>query len=872
MEDGWYLKSIDETLFLLQTTEDGLSSRFAEKRLEKEGLNQLGTLKDRSFFSILLHQFLTPFVLILIAAALLKLVTQGIVDGVVLLVTVIFMAMIGFFQEMKAEKAIVALRRLAAHKSKVKRDGKIQVLLSELLVPGDIILLEMGDTIPADARLIEGSDLMTKEAMLTGESLPCEKNVQTPNQPLSLFDRKNMVYAGTIVVRGKAKAVVTTTGMSTQIGKIAASLHNIKTQPTSLQKNIQSIGNWMLIIIVCIVSMIALIGLYSGMHWIDVAFLAVAAAISAIPEGLPAAFTITFATGVRLMAKKNAIVRRLSAVETLGSTTVICSDKTGTLTQNQMSVKAIYVGGQIVHFPWKEMQTAEIRQILKLGVLCNDAHFVKNGSSFDFIGDPTEIAILQVAHDVGIDFPFLKQKLLREDEIPFASESRYMATLHRDDGRFLVCVKGAPETILSMSCSVLLDGRVIPLTDNEKDKIHRAIEAMTERALRLIAVGYLENEQTLDFSNRLIFAGMFGMIDPPRKEVIEAIASCRQAHIRVVMITGDNPMTAAAIAEELGIPFSHVVTGQDLEFLQEDSLKETLQNVSVFARVEPSHKLKLVTEFQKLGHVVAMTGDGVNDAPALEAADIGIAMGISGTDVAKEAADMVLADDRFDSIVAAIAEGRAIFARLQNICSFLLTACFGELIGLVINVSLTGLAPMFPLQILWVNLISGSLVAIPLGFEAKIGSEMNMHPRSPQSNLISRGMVYRMGFLALLLGLGSVFVFLYGISHFPLDKARTMVLSCLVSFEWVMAIHMRSPTLSLKQIGFFANASLMGSIGIALVLHLMILYIPLFQNLFYTTSLSLGDWLIVLIPAAVIFIVETVRKRYWPMLFNRSLA
>ena len=875
MTDDWYLKSIDETFFLLQTDEEGLSSPFAAERLKTEGLNQLATLKDRSLFSILLHQLLTPFVVILVIAALIKFFTQGAIDGIVLIVTVILMVMIGFFQEMKAEKAMSALRQLSAHKTKVKRDGKVQVILSEFLVPGDIILLEAGDTIPADARIVTATHLMAKEAMLTGESMPSEKNAKIQEKALPLFERKNMVYAGTIIAFGKATAVVTHTGMATQIGKIATSLHEIKPQPSPLQKNIKSIGNWMILIIVGIVLFLSVISLYSGMSLIDVVLLAVAAAISAIPEGLPAAFTITFATGVRLMAKKNAIIRKLSVVETLGSTTLICSDKTGTLTLNQMTVKALYVDGKILQFPFRMMEHPLVRQMFTIGVLCNDAHLVKRGISVDAIGDPTEIAILVAAQQKGIESSFLNEEFPRQAEIPFLSENCYMATLHRDKERKLICVKGAPETILSMSASILSNEGVIPITEDEKKKINSAIEDMTDHALRLIAVAYLMSEErSLDlkestFSKHLIFAGMFGMIDPPRKEVISAIASCKEAGIRVVMITGDNPLTATAIAEELGIPSAYVVTGQDLELLQESALKETLQKTSVFARVEPTHKLKLVQEFQKLGHIVAMTGDGVNDAPALEAANIGIAMGITGTDVAKEAADMVLADDRFDSIVAAIEEGRSIFSRLQNICAFLLTACFGELIGLILNVSVTGLAPLLPLQILWINLISGSLIAIPLGFEDKVGGEMKIPPQHPESKLISKGMVYRMSFLALFLGFGSVWIFHYGYTHVPLDKARTMVLTCIAAFEWAMAIHMRSSRLTLKQIGFFTNIPLLGSIGIALLLHLTILYVPVMQGLFHTISLSFHDWLMVLIPAAVIFVVEMVRKKYWPMLFEK---
>lgn len=863
LDDNWYLKSVEEVFSLLQTNEEGLSRSEAKKRLSDVGPNCLEKEKDRSHLRILWTQFCSLFVLILLVVAFIKLFFHGLLDGIVLIVTVLLMVMIGFFQEVKAEKALDALKKLSAHKSKVKRDGKISSVFSENLVPGDVIALEAGDTIPADARVISTVHLRVKEAMLSGESMPVEKSAEKLPHPVAFFDRHNMVYAGTIVVHGKAIAVVTHTGMATQVGQIAKSLQSIHAETTPLQKNIQQIGNWSLVFIVAIVSVLGGIAFLRGMGIWDVVFLAVAAAISAIPEGLPAAVTITLALGVHTMAKRHAIIRKLSVVETLGATTLICSDKTGTLTMNQMEVQSVYTRKKGVQSCLKPLEKSfDLDLVARVGILCNDAQL---GKGSEFIGDPTEGALLQVCRKLGFDLAAMKTEFPRKAEIPFSSETCYMATLH-DPG--FVFVKGAPETILAMSASILDGEQVRPLEEKDSLHIHAAIEEMTDRALRLIAFGYRDIAHPIEelkeeaFQDQLVFAGMMGLWDPPRLEVIDSIRLCQKAGIRVVMMTGDNPHTAAAIAKELGIDAESVVVGQDLELLQEGSFTETLQKTSVFARVEPSHKLKIVKGFQALNHVVAVTGDGVNDAPALEAAHIGIAMGMMGTDVAKEAADMVLSDDRFDSIVAAIQEGRAIFSRLQNIAAFLLTACTGELVGLLINVSVFGAAPLLPLQILWINLVSGSLVAIPLGFELSSSHEMSAPPRGLRSGFISRFMIYRMSFLAILLGLGSVFVFFYGHTHFSLDKARTLVLTYIVGFEWMMALQMRSPYLTVGELGWLTNRPLLGSIGIAILLQLMILYTPWFQHLFSTSALSPKDWGMVLLPCFVIFLIETGRKKF----------
>lgn len=876
-EKNWHLKSSEEVLHILNTSREGLSSIDAKDRLDRIGPNKIENTKDPSLWLLFFRQFLTPFVLILSIAVGVKFFTNNLLDAIVLVVTILLMVLIGFFQEMKAEKALRALKQLSAHKSKALREGKMQVIPSELLVPGDIISLEVGDTIPADARIIESVHLKMKESMLTGESVPSEKNANPLEGSFILSDRTNMVYMGTVVVYGKASAVVTDTGMATSLGKIAKSIGEIKQEVTPLQKNIRSIGRWMLLFIFFAVFCFGWISFYRGISLVDVLLLSVAAMISAIPEGLPVAFTVTFAAGMYAMAKKNAIIRKLTAVETLGSTTVICSDKTGTLTLNQMTVKTIYTLNQ----PYDSqsltrMDDPVLMQALKIGVLCNDARVVKNRDVDEIIGDPTEGALLIAADRASLNRDEILQANPRAEEIPFLSENLYMATAHVFENKRIVCVKGAPEKILALSQSVLSREGPKPMDEGLKQEINQAIEQMTAKALRLIAVAYceldLENKDLSEdqFAGKLHFTGIFGMEDPPRKEVLEAIELCHKAGIRVVMITGDNPRTALAIAQELKIPTEGVIIGQEIANMSDDELRDKILKIGVFARVEPDHKLRIVKAFQHIGHIVSMTGDGVNDAPALEAANIGISMGISGTDVAKEASDMVLADDRFDSIVAAIEEGRAIYHRLRNVCAFLMTTCFGELFGLIMSVFFTGIAPLLPLQILWINLVSGSVIAIPLGVEPKYGDEMIHPPRHPDSKFIHRGMVYRMIYMAVLLGLGAFLIFTSNFERVSIETARTMVLCSIIVFEWLIGFQMRSDEIPLRKIGFFKNTPLLWAVGFTLAMHLMILYVPFLRFLFGLEILTLGQWGIALIPGLTIFILETLRKEIFPTMFSQG--
>lgn len=870
MEPHWHSISIDESLSFLRADHHGLNEKEVRLRLDIFGHNKLKTKKGPSFFLLFAKQFFNPLVFILALAALVKFLSGGALDSSVLLGTILIMALIGFLQEAKAEKAMRALKEFSAHKSKVKREGKIDLIPSYLLVPGDLIILEPGDRIPADARLIEVSNLKVNESSFTGESMPVEKHTETLSEKLPLHDRRNMIYMGTTVSYGKGVALVVHTGMATEIGKIAEVLREEKSGKTPLQKNIHFLGLWMLAIVFAAVLLFIGIALYRGIHLGEVIMLGVAAAVSAIPEGLPAAFTITLAAGMHAMAKRHAIIRKLVSVETLGSTTVICSDKTGTLTMNQMVVKEIYTLGKKFTISEKidPKSFPSLKPALEIGVLCNDALLTQENGTFSVVGDPTEGALLIAAEKAGILKEGLEKSYPRIDEIPFQSENLYMATLHPQK----LFLKGAPEKILSFCTTVLKEERILFLGENEKREIVHAMEAMMRDSLRLIAVAYKDlppREEHFTESN-LTFVGIFGMIDPARPEAISAIEACKKAGIKVAMVTGDCKVTAAAIAKKLGLPDKNILSGEELEEMSEKDLREKIENIHIFARVEPLHKLRIVQAYQARGHVVAMTGDGVNDAPALETANIGVAMGISGTDVAKEASDMVLSDDNFASVVAAVEEGRAIFNRLRNVIAFLLATCFGELLGLILSVFVTGTPPLLPLQILWLNLVAGVIVAIPLSLEPKTGREILQPPRDPKVGLIFPGMIYRIAFLSLMLGISSFFIFLYAGAHASSEKARTIVLCSVVVFEWLIAINTRSDELSIFKLGILKNRSLLWGIASGALLLAGILYVPFLQEPFQTTPLSLSEWGLALIPGVLIFLIETLRKFFFPTLFNKG--
>ncbi|MCM8813899.1 MAG: HAD-IC family P-type ATPase [Candidatus Omnitrophica bacterium] len=890
MEQQWHALTAGEIADTLSVPDDGLGESESLHRLQQYGNNELAAKKTTPAWFIFLRQFFNPLVYILVAAAAVKFLVGGVMDGGVILAVIMIMAIIGFIQEARAEKAMEALKQLAAPKAKVKRSGGIVLIPSREVVPGDILILEAGDKIAADARLREASSLKVNESILTGESVPVDKHTDIVPAGAAVADRKNLLFMGTAITAGRASAIVVATGMATEMGKIAAALKEIRSEKTPLQKSIHALGQWMIFIAVAIVVILKIIGISRGMGWIEIFMLAVAAVVAAIPEGLPAVVTVVLAVGMRMMAKRNAIIRKLVAVETLGSTTVICTDKTGTLTMNQMVVKRLWNAARTIElrgddcgahaeFLCDERKIAVaddrgLKLLLEIGVVCNDASVQIAGDQCALVGDPTEGALLVAGVKAGLQKHELEQLSPRISEIPFQSEKQYMATLHEKENVPVVYVKGSPEKILSLSSAVYRNGGEAQLDDSARALILEAVMGMAQDALRVLGLAYctLSAKKDVlreeDFAGKLIFVGLAGMIDPPRAEAIDSVARCKKAGIRVVMATGDNKLTAEAIAKQIGIATGDVVTGADIDRMSDAQFAEKVRNVSVFARIEPLHKLKIVKQMQKLGNVVAMTGDGVNDAPALEAADIGIAMGITGTDVAKEAADMVLADDNFASIVTAVEEGRVIFNRLRNAVLFLLTTCFGELFALILCILFTGIAPLLPIQILWINLVTGALIAIPLGLEPRVGNELHFPPRHPKVGLLYPGMVMRIIALASGLSVGVLLIFARSLQWFSLEEARTIVFCGVVVFEWLVAFNVRSDEITIFKLGIFKNTALVKAVVIAVVLQMVVIYADFAQPVFNAMPLTRAQWAIAVLPGAAVFILETLRKIVAPKLFG----
>lgn len=887
-----HYREIENVLSDLKTSPQGLSTSEASERIQISGFNLLESRERPMPLSIFFRQFLNPLVYILVVAASIKAYVKGPLDALVILGVLLFMAIVGFIQEMRAESAMASLLRLAAPKAKGLRNGSVEIIESRLIVPGDIIILETGDKIPADARLIEALNLKVNESSLTGESLPVVKNTDILTQDAPLAERKNMVFMGTTIAYGRGKAVVVATGMKTEIGRIAGAVRAIRKDKTSLQKSIEHLGHTLIWIVLGFCAVLFALGLWKGMDFTEVFMLAVSAAVAAIPESLPAVVTIVLAMGMQRMARNQAIIRKLIAVETLGSTTVICSDKTGTLTLNQMTVERIFTHDQWIEVsgtgyditgkftrggkPFAYSDDQSVSQLLKTAVLCNDARLVKSDAGSDIQGDPTEGALVVLAAKAGLDKATVEKDAPRLLEIPFESEKQYMVTLHQETVVRVARVKGSLEKILPMASHYLDSGRVVSLTENVRQKFINAAESMSKDALRVLAFAYTQAVSVTDglndemYRGKLILAGLCGMIDPHREEVIQSIKHCHAGGIKVVMATGDNKITAGAIAKAIGIKDGEVCTGQDMHQISDDELEQRVENVSVFARIEPLDKLRIVQAFKKRGHVVAMTGDGVNDAPALEAADIGIAMGITGTDVAKESSDMVLADDDFSSIVKAVEEGRAIFNRLRNVLLFMLTTCFGELLVLLLGVFFIGHAPLVPLQILWINLVTGAIMAIPLGMEPRVGDELDYPPRSSRVGLLYPGMLLRMAFLAGMLAAGSLAVFVWAYGKYELHEARTLIFCAIVMFEWLVAFNARSDQRTIFQLGLFKNRPLFIALLIAIPLQLTVIYAPFLHKPFDTVPIKAWEWGVALLPGIVIFLIETLRKIFFPGLFNKG--
>jgi Ca2+-transporting ATPase len=893
MDEKWYQLGADKALSILGSKRSGLTAAQVKEKLLEYGPNQLEGKKKASPILVFLRQFLSPLIYVLLVAAIITMAVGHYLDAGVVIGALILNAIIGFTQEIRAEKAMEALLRMAAPKASVRRDGVIREVPAHELVPGDILIFEVGDKVPADGRLLEVSNLKTNEATLTGESVPVDKYSKALRGELPVAERKNMVFMGTVITYGRATAVVVKTGMTTEMGKIASGIREVKREDTPLQRSVSRLSKYLVAIFLSVCVLLVIVGLIKGLDWLEVFLLAVAAAVSAIPEGLPAVLTVVLAMGMRMMAHRNAIIRKLVAVETLGSATVICSDKTGTLTLNQMTVRQIYAGSRQIDVTGEGYDPAgefvcddrkldcinepDIILHLRIGALCNDAIINREGEqSWSVVGDPTEGALMVAAEKAGMTRENLDNMYPRLDEIPFQSEKLYMATFHPTKEGRVAYVKGAPEKLLSMSKYLYKDGKKILLKPADIKAITKINETMAADAMRVIATAFIDLPADLEdledehLKGDLVFVGLSGMADPPREEAKESIRLCTQAGIKVIMITGDNKVTAESIARRIELPPGKAVTGTELKEMTDEELSAQVEGISVFARIEPIQKLRIVNALKKRGHVVAMTGDGVNDAPALKTANIGIAMGITGTDVAKEAADMTLADDNFASVVAAVDEGRTIFNRLRNVIFFLLSTNIGELLALILTILFLGQAPLLAVQIIWNNLVTDTAVAVPLGLEPKVGDELQQPPRHPGVGIIYQGLLLRVGFLALIVGVGVFGLFYWAQSRMSIEEARTLVFCSMVSFEWFRAFNARSDEVTVFKLGLFKNRWLVASISVAILLQVAVVYLPFFQAAFQTVPLGIDMWGIAFLAGFSLFVIEESRKFFFPKLFNRG--
>jgi Ca2+-transporting ATPase len=891
MNGQWYNQSPEEVLQRLDSRHAGLAAEEAAARLLRYGPNQLKGRKRTPPVLVFLGQFLSPLIYVLLVAVAISFAVGHFMDAWVILGVLVLNAVIGFVQETRAEKAMEALIRMAAPQASVRRAGRIKNITAREIVPGDIILLETGDKVPADARLLEVANLKVNEATLTGESVPVDKFTTSLTGELTVSERKNMVFMGTVVTYGRAAAVVVETGMATEIGRIATGIQEVKLEKTPLQKSISKLSRYIIGLFLGICVLLVIVGLIRGMEWLEVFLLAVAAAVSAIPEGLPAVVTVVLAMGMRFMAHRNAVIRRLVAVETLGSATVICSDKTGTLTLNQMMVERIFVGGRWVEVTGEgytpkgeyrcdnqKLDTANepvLELHLRIGALCNDASLTEEDEGcFSIFGDPTEGALVVAAAKAGMNREKLDRMYPRLDEIPFQSEKFYMATLHPREGGRVAYVKGSAEKLLSMSRYCYRGNEIVPLGNAEIESILQAGDVMAGEAMRVIATAYvdlpadLEDLEEEHLRGNLVFVGLSGMADPPREEAKEAIRLCKQAGIKVIMITGDNKITAESIARQLDLPEGKAITGNELREMSDAALSAEVESISVFARIEPIQKLRIVDALKSRGHVVAMTGDGVNDAPALKTANIGIAMGITGTDVAKEACDMTLADDNFATVVAAVDEGRAIFNRLRNVIFLLLSTNIGELLALVLSIFFIGRAPLLAVQIIWVNLVTDTASAIPLGLEPKSGDELKQPPRHPGVGILFPGQVLRIIFMAVYMGAGITLIFNWAQARMPIEEARTVAFCTMVTFEWFRAFNARSDEHTVFKLGVLRNRWLVGAISVAILLQMTVVYLPPLQSAFRTVPLGIDRWGIAVLAGGSLFIIEETRKALFPGLYS----
>ncbi|MGO2531513.1 MAG: cation-translocating P-type ATPase [Streptococcus thermophilus] len=872
----FYTQGVEEVLKSLDTSVDGLSTAQAKERLDAYGYNELDEGEKRSLLSKFIDQFKDLMIIILLVAAALSIITEGrhgLTDACIIFAVVVLNAAFGVYQEGQAEAAIEALKNMSSPMARVRRDGKVVEIDSRELVPGDIVLLEAGDVVPADMRLIEAASLKIEEAALTGESVPVEKDItETVEAEAGIGDRVNMCYQNSNVTYGRGTGVVTNTGMYTEVGKIADMLANADESQTPLKQSLEQLSKTLTYLIIAIALVTFLVSVFiRGEQPLEGLMVAVALAVAAIPEGLPAIVTILLSLGTTTLAKRNAIVRKLPAVETLGSTEIIASDKTGTLTMNQMTVEKVYTNGQLQN---ADTELGADNTTLRIMTFANDTKVDPDGK---LIGDPTETALVQFGLDHNFDVREVLKSEPRVAELPFDSDRKLMSTIHKEpDGSYFVAVKGAPDQLIKRVTRIEINGEVRPITDEDKQAILAVNKDLAKQALRVLMMAYKTTSEipTLEsevVESDLIFSGLVGMIDPERPEAAEAVRVAKEAGIRPIMITGDHQDTAEAIAKRLGIidpndTEDRVITGAELNELSDEEFQKVFKQYSVYARVSPEHKVRIVKAWQNEGKVVAMTGDGVNDAPSLKTADIGIGMGITGTEVSKGASDMVLADDNFATIIVAVEEGRKVFSNIQKSIQYLLSANMAE-VFIIFFATLFGWDVLQPVHLLWINLVTDTLPAIALGVEPAEPGIMTHKPRGRQSNFFDGGVfgaiMYQGVFQTILVlavyGWGLVFPEHHTQAEIHAD-ALTMAYATLGLIQLLHAFNVKSVYQSVFKVGLFRNKTFNWAIPVAFILLMATIVVPGFNNLFHVSHLSFTQWLAVIVGSFLIVVLVEIVK------------
>ena len=924
LEKSWFNKEKQEIEKEFNTNAvEGLSSKQVEENREKYGFNELKAKKKKSLFIKFLEQFKDFMIIVLIVAAVVSGVVgymegEGITDSIIILIVVIVNAIIGVVQESKAEKSLEALQKLSSHVAKVIRNGKIEVVQSRELVPGDIVVLDTGDYVPADLRIIESVNLKAQEASLTGESVPVDKKSEIINEEkVGIGDRTNMLFSSSLVTYGRGKGIVVETGMNTEVGKIATIINDTVGTATPLQIKLNKLGKTLGIAALAICIVIFIIGIAYGKDLIDMFMTAVSLAVAAIPEGLAAVSTIVLAIGVQRMVKKNAIIKKLPAVETLGSATVICSDKTGTLTQNKMTVQKVFVDGKLIDIENIDKPIGDFEKLMYVSTLCNDT---KIGENNVLTGDPTETALIDLGFKVNLDIKKVLE-LKRVKEIPFDSDRKLMTTVNKVGDKYVVYTKGGIDELLAKCSKYEVNGEIKTNLNEFKKIVEENNIGMAKEALRVLAMAYKEidheptDEEMSNIENDLIFLGMAGMIDPPREEVKHAVEKCKTAGIKTVMITGDHKITAVAIAKSLGILENEdeAITGAELEEMSDEELTKNVRHYAVYARVSPEHKVRIVKAWQKNGEIVAMTGDGVNDAPALKTADIGCAMGIVGTDVSKEAADVILTDDNFATIVSSVEEGRRIYDNILKAIQFLLSSNVGEIVALFIAILITPwlgstfgidinlIEVLLPIHILWINLVTDSLPALALAVDPAEEDVMNRKPKR-QKGIFTKGMSFRVVYQGIMIGLLTLAAFIIGLATpdeqlptmvridnaiYSIDEidnieeavrngaeivdkqevkveiGQTMAFVVLAFSELVHVFNIRNNKKSIFKTNPFNNKILLGAIGVSAALMLVILFVPTLRHLFSIPILPIGNVLeiigLILLPLVIVEIFKALK-------------